>query len=343
VAWVAFREQIRSLLTAGWVFLGIGVMTAAATGVTYGPVDQFVPLYNLRFLTFVIAAGILYAHLRLWRMYQHGMRLKMIPVVMVVTMAVLLFELITLEIGDYYDKKLLSAEMSMAQSIRVTEDMVLILGWIVYSLCFAWMGFKASLRPLVYTAWGALGIGLLTAVFQGFSYPALDRFAPVFNLRFFTLLVTAGALLVHFSLWKKQEVASGKRFLPLMFTIAIAGLLFELITGEVNDVFEQIRYLSDQSDVRLLERLDNQKQMSLSIAWLIYSLILMGAGILRKRPALRLIAFALFGLSILKIFLFDLSFLGTLYRIFSFIGLGAILLLVSYLYQRYKHWFNQSA
>jgi uncharacterized membrane protein len=48
------------------------------------------------------------------------------------------------------------------------------------------------------------------------------------------------------------------------------------------------------------------------------------------------LAFALFGVSILKIFIYDLSFLDTLYRIFSFLGLGVILLAVSYLYQRYR-------
>ncbi len=47
-------------------------------------------------------------------------------------------------------------------------------------------------------------------------------------------------------------------------------------------------------------------------------------------------AFVLFGITILKIFIYDLSFLETLYRIFSFIGLGVVLLVVSYLYQHYK-------
>jgi uncharacterized membrane protein len=51
---------------------------------------------------------------------------------------------------------------------------------------------------------------------------------------------------------------------------------------------------------------------------------------------LRMIAMVLFGIAILKIFFYDLSFLETIYRIVSFIGLGIILLTVSYLYQRYR-------
>jgi uncharacterized membrane protein len=62
----------------------------------------------------------------------------------------------------------------------------------------------------------------------------------------------------------------------------------------------------------------------------------MTVGIIRQAKGPRFFAIGLFGLTILKIFIFDLTFLETLYRIFSFIGLGLILLGVSYIYQRYK-------
>jgi len=61
------------------------------------------------------------------------------------------------------------------------------------------------------------------------------------------------------------------------------------------------------------------------------------SGPLEEAAELRLQAIALFGIAILKIFIYDLSFLETLYRIFSFVGLGVVLLAVSYLYQRYRH------
>ena len=78
------------------------------------------------------------------------------------------------------------------------------------------------------------------------------------------------------------------------------------------------------------------QQLALSGVWLFYSGLLMVVGLWRRVQGLRIIAIALFGITILKIFIYDLSFLERLYRIFSFIGLGVILLLVSYLYQRYK-------
>jgi uncharacterized membrane protein len=81
---------------------------------------------------------------------------------------------------------------------------------------------------------------------------------------------------------------------------------------------------------------DNWIELTRSAAWLVYSLLLFAAGVIRSAPAARYAAITLFGVSILKIFLRDLSFLDTPYRIGSFLILGVILLLVSFVYQRYR-------
>jgi len=85
-----------------------------------------------------------------------------------------------------------------------------------------------------------------------------------------------------------------------------------------------------------MARLQNLRQLLLSAGWLVYSIILMALGSGSGARTVRIEAIVLFGVSILKIFIYDLSFLDTLYRTFSFVGLGVILLAVSYLYQRYR-------
>jgi uncharacterized membrane protein len=82
--------------------------------------------------------------------------------------------------------------------------------------------------------------------------------------------------------------------------------------------------------------MENMKQLSLSGLWLFYGIALMIGGIWRRMRGLRILAIVILCTAILKIFIYDLSFLETFYRIFSFIGLGLILLAASYLYQRYK-------
>jgi uncharacterized membrane protein len=72
------------------------------------------------------------------------------------------------------------------------------------------------------------------------------------------------------------------------------------------------------------------------MVWLAYAILVMGLGIWRRARWMRLGAMALFAFIILKVFIYDLSFLGAVYRPISFAGLGVILLAVSFLYQRYR-------
>lgn len=78
------------------------------------------------------------------------------------------------------------------------------------------------------------------------------------------------------------------------------------------------------------------QQLSISVVWTIYGGAMLTVGIARRSKLLRVMALLLLGLTIFKVFLFDLSSLEKLYRIISFIVLGLILLAVSFLYQRYR-------
>jgi uncharacterized membrane protein len=62
----------------------------------------------------------------------------------------------------------------------------------------------------------------------------------------------------------------------------------------------------------------------------------MGVGMWRRSPGLRLGAIALFGLAVAKVLVVDLSALDAIYRILSFLVLGAVLLVASFLYARYR-------
>jgi uncharacterized membrane protein len=76
------------------------------------------------------------------------------------------------------------------------------------------------------------------------------------------------------------------------------------------------------------------QQMMLSLLWAVYGTVLVVVGFVRKLAGLRWQALALFGLTVIKVFLYDLSFLSRASRIFSFLVLGVVLLLASFLYAR---------
>ena len=105
--------------------------------------------------------------------------------------------------------------------------------------------------------------------------------------------------------------------------IAAVLLIFDLITFEIWDFFGKAMLESARGSL-LFARLSNLKHLSLSGAWLYFSIALLILGFWRRIQRLRIAAIILSGVTILKIFIYDLSFLESLYRIFSFIGLGFI-------------------
>ena len=84
----------------------------------------------------------------------------------------------------------------------------------------------------------------------------------------------------------------------------------------------------------ILRNLELAKQLSLSVVWALYASGLLVAGRIRRLRLLRVMGLALLSVTTLKVFVWDLSSLDRIYRIISFIMLGAILLVVSYFYQR---------
>lgn len=77
-------------------------------------------------------------------------------------------------------------------------------------------------------------------------------------------------------------------------------------------------------------------KLGLSILWGIYALILIIIGIYKHKTHLRITAIALFGLTLAKLFFYDIAELDTISKTVVFVSLGILLLIVSFLYTKYK-------
>jgi uncharacterized membrane protein len=77
------------------------------------------------------------------------------------------------------------------------------------------------------------------------------------------------------------------------------------------------------------------RDLTTSIAWALYALILLGLGVGRRSLALRWASLGLLLVTIAKVFLHDLGELRDLYRVASLLGLAVSLILVSRAYQRF--------
>ncbi|MBI5320825.1 DUF2339 domain-containing protein [Bradyrhizobium sp.] len=76
------------------------------------------------------------------------------------------------------------------------------------------------------------------------------------------------------------------------------------------------------------------EQYTYSIAWLVFGVALLGAGVVFNSQRARLASAAVIALTIGKAFLIDMSALTGVYRALSFMGLGIVLVAIGWLYQR---------
>ena len=107
-------------------------------------------------------------------------------------------------------------------------------------------------------------------------------------------------------------------------------LLFLLLNIEIADYFStgpspKFRFLS----AALAEGL------SYTLGWAVFALALLVGGIVLSARSARIAAVLLLLVTVFKCFLFDLSRLGGLYRVASFVGLAASLAAVALLLQRF--------
>jgi uncharacterized membrane protein len=84
-------------------------------------------------------------------------------------------------------------------------------------------------------------------------------------------------------------------------------------------------------------------KVALPILWSVVSLALMWIGMKKRIKQLRIISLTLFTLTIIKLFVYDISNVGQGGKIAAFIILGVILLIVSFMYQKIKDLFTDES
>jgi uncharacterized membrane protein len=82
---------------------------------------------------------------------------------------------------------------------------------------------------------------------------------------------------------------------------------------------------------------ENSYKLVLSILWGVLALLLVIWGILKNKFHLRISAFVLIGIILIKMFFYDLSHMNGFKKSILFIIIGVLMLGISFLYNKYKH------
>jgi uncharacterized membrane protein len=108
-----------------------------------------------------------------------------------------------------------------------------------------------------------------------------------------------------------------------------------LLTSEIT-AFWHVRDLGHRVAASAASTNHFARELMLSITWAVYATGLIMAGIRRNYAPIRYFAIALFAVTIVKVFGFDMAELDRIYRVSSIIVLGVLLLATSYLYNRFR-------
>ena len=198
----------------------------------------------------------------------------------------------------------------------------------------AWVNMKwLKVKPL---AW--INIGLIVFVFLGFlsigqeslsdlraSYLSqngvenYDRSVYHILIRYVSLVFASGLLYVLYRYVRSGYIKDRFRLVfEIFFHFSILALLsFELIGWM--DMGESTQ----------------PHRLGLSILWGLYALFLIGIGIRQNKKTIRLIAMGLLGLTLAKVFFYDLAHMDTIGKTVVLVTLGILLLIISFLYKKF--------
>jgi len=141
--------------------------------------------------------------------------------------------------------------------------------------------------------------------------------------------LTLGYLLPAIAAVVLARTARGVR--PREYVTSAAVLALLLVFGYVT---LEVRHAFQGAYVTLEQGASAAEISAYSVAWLALGLAFLGYGIWRSSSEARLASLALVLLSVLKVFLYDLTGIGGFWRAFSMICLGAVLIGIGLVYQR---------
>lgn len=340
--WLAVRWRMAYLEVVALILVATAIIRLFTTENSFGYsyLASYQVVGNVRFLAFGTLAAATGFSVLLVRNSSLPQRPQIVTALHAIW-CTLVFILLTVEVNDVFHKRQIGvdavSEMAFWDFVNLMTLMCL---WGCYSLALVHGSLSRKAIPVAVMGFLTLSTAVGMGIMRGITFMPAEQFTPVFNLRALAFLfVGACAILQIGWLNKRATTYWWARELVASLQVLLVLWLLALLTGEVRDIFQKeissIKHaVADYA--RRVNETENLKQLALSGLWMVYSGLLLALGIRRRKRGLRMLAMILFGFSILKIFIYDLSFLETLYRIFSFVGLGLILLTASYFYQKYK-------
>ena len=203
------------------------------------------------------------------------------------------------------------------------------LGWAVEGAALWWVGLRLRVVPI--RMFAAAFLVLAAGRFFFVETPDIWRrelYYPLFNAYAIPGLVVAACLLVVARL-TRHALPEGRDFDRIAYWAAgLGGVLFAWFVLSV-DVYQYLEQYWGSGDASRFA------SMGLSVLWAVYSGVVLYFGFRLDSRPVRLTAQGLFGLTLGKVVLVDMSQLSEFFRVVAFFALALVMGLAAYAYQRH--------
>jgi uncharacterized membrane protein len=222
------------------------------------------------------------------------------------------------------------AFLTVAIPLQLRQQWITI-GWALEGAAVAWLYTRIAHRGLLLAA-----AGLLAAVFVRLAVnPEVFRYEPrgdmrIVNWYLYTYMIAAAAM--GAAAWWLSRTDDRIGNLPRPRHLLPAGatiLLFLLLNIEIADFY------SDGPEILFRFGSSIQQDLTYTIAWLIFGIVMLAVGIMAKAKPARVASVVMIAVTTFKCFLYDLRSLEGLYRVAAFVGLAVSLALVSLALQKF--------
>lgn len=146
-----------------------------------------------------------------------------------------------------------------------------------------------------------------------------------FNMAIRYISFACAGLMLYFlhSITRQEESSKVQHRLRISFDLLLHLTVLSVLSNEWITIMTTLHY-------------SESTRLGLSIVWGIYALLLIILGIWKGKQHLRIGAIVLFAITLIKLAVYDLTHLDTIAKTIVFVSLGILLLIISFLYNKYK-------
>ena len=362
--WIAVRNDIPFYKKLAFPVLFLAFVSQAVdwksmyNGLSGSEDEWQYPIFNLSFLSTILVVAafgwITHLHYKTLSETENKAKAKVnklvnygLPIIFLISV----YYTFRLEVASYWQQHFLASEVSVLNeqygysnqefNYDLKEFKKI---WIInYSLLFVSLLSYLNLKRLKNLQLTKLNVVLLLLGILSFLIQGLFAFSELRE----SYVASPGS-----ELYERGSLNVLIRYISLPFLAAAIYSLYAYLKAGIrkenyNRLFDLFLHLNivwvlSSELLNIMDIMDSSQQykLGLSLLWGSYCLWLIIYGIWKAKKHIRLSAIVFFGLTLIKLFFYDIAHLNTISKTIVMVSLGVLLLIISFLYNKFKHKIN---